>query len=70
MASTSTNKRQTTVPKKIRDYLDLRPASAVCFSPGPRGEVTLQPVQKAVPTARQGLFDQLRGTLHTGQDHR
>ncbi|WP_232420125.1 AbrB/MazE/SpoVT family DNA-binding domain-containing protein [Nitrosococcus watsonii] len=35
MATILTRKGQVTVPKKIRDYLGLRPGSAVDFSLGP-----------------------------------
>lgn len=67
MATTLTSKGQVTVPKKIRDYLGLRPGSAVGFSLGPHGEVIVRPADDASLPRRKGRFAKLRGTLDTGQ---
>ena len=67
MTTTLTSKGQVTVPKKIRDYLGLRPGSAVGFTLGRNGEVIVEPVNVAKTTSRKGRFDKLRGTLNTGK---
>ena len=65
MATTLTSKGQITVPKKIRDYLGLRPGSAVDFFLGPRGEVILRPMEDTPPERRKDRFGRLRSTLDT-----
>lgn len=67
MTTTLTRKGQVTVPKKIRDYLGLRPGSAVDFSLGPNGEVIVRPAEDTAPAHRKDRFGKLRGTLDTGR---
>lgn len=65
--STLTSKGQVTVPKKIRDYLGLRPGSAVRFDLGPNGEVIVHRDTRALPSRPEGRFSRLRGSLGTGK---
>jgi AbrB family looped-hinge helix DNA binding protein len=67
MTTTLTSKGQVTVPKKIRDYLGLRPGSLVGFTLGRAGEVIVKPVATPKTPRRKGRFDKLKGTLHTGK---
>jgi AbrB family looped-hinge helix DNA binding protein len=61
-----TSKGQVTLPKKFRDYLGLRPGSAVGFSLGAHGEVIVSSADVVKPTRGKRRFDALRGSLHTG----
>lgn len=67
MSTTLTSKGQVTVPKKIRDYLGLRPGSAVRFSMGTNGEVIILPEADGPPRRGRSRLGHLRGTLKTGQ---
>lgn len=67
MTTTLTSKGQVTVPKKIRDYLGLRPGSLVGFSLGRHGEVIVKPIAAPKAPRRKGRFEKLRGTLDTGK---
>ncbi len=46
MTSNLTSKGQVTVPKSVRDYLGLRPGSAVIFERRSSGEVVLRPASR------------------------
>ena len=62
MATTLTSKGQVTIPKRIRDALNLQPGTAVEFSVNAGSEVVLhpaQPVRKSGP--RKDRFDAVRG---------
>ncbi len=62
MATTLTSKGQVTIPKHIRDALDLQPGAAVEFSVNAVGEVVLhppRPARKGGP--RKDRFDAVRG---------
>jgi len=67
MTTTLTTKGQVTVPKKIRDYLGLRPGSAVDFALGRDGEVIVKPMVSASSVRRKGRFNKLRGSLEMGK---
>lgn len=67
MATTLTSKGQVTVPKKIRDYLGLRPGAAVDFGFGPNGEVVVSAAEDCASVRRKGRFNTLLGTLETGK---
>jgi AbrB family looped-hinge helix DNA binding protein len=67
MTSTLTSKGQVTLPKKFRDYLGLRPGSAVGFSLGTHGEVIVSPADAVRPRRGKRRFDALRGSLDTGK---
>ena len=42
MATTVTSKGQVTIPKKVRDFLQIEPGSAVDFELTPSGDVLLR----------------------------
>lgn len=65
MMSTITSKGQVTIPKNIRDYMGLKPGSAVEFEIAPDGRAIVQPARVAGVGRRRPL-DSLRGTLDTG----
>jgi AbrB family looped-hinge helix DNA binding protein len=60
MANRLTSKGQVTVPKRVRDYLGLKPGVAVTFERLSSGEVVLRPARRSGkrPT---GAFARLRG---------
>ena len=60
MTTTLTSKGQVTVPKRIRDALQLSPGAAVEFAVNAGGEVVLRP---AAPRrkARKDRFEAVRG---------
>ncbi len=59
MASNLTSKGQVTVPKKIRDYLGLKPGAAVTFESLATGDIALRPAKRQrKPVAK---FAKLRG---------
>jgi AbrB family looped-hinge helix DNA binding protein len=60
MATNLTSKGQVTVPKKVRDYLGLKPGAAVTFERLATGEITLRAAQGAAK-ARPSRFAKLRG---------
>lgn len=63
MSTTLTSKGQVTIPKRIRDELQLLPGTAVEFSVNRDGEVVLhrpRPPKGARP-ARKDRFDAVRG---------
>ncbi len=60
MASNLTSKGQVTVPKRVRDYLGLKPGVAVVFARLDNGEIALRPAQRRV-RPRPSKFSKLRG---------
>jgi antitoxin PrlF len=63
LATTLTSKGQVTIPKRIRDAMNLVPGASVEFSVNPAGEVVLQPGRPA-GRARKPIrdrFDAVRG---------
>ena len=60
MATNITSKGQVTVPKSIRDYLGLKPGTAVIFERTPGGEVVLRPARRAAKR-HSSRFAKLRG---------
>ncbi len=60
MATNITSKGQVTVPKPVRDYLGLKPGSAVTFERLASGDVALRPVQR-IAKHKRSPFEQLRG---------
>lgn len=60
MATNLTSKGQVTVPKRVRDYLGLRPGAAVTFERLVNGDVVLRPA-KHVARIRRTAFSKLRG---------
>jgi AbrB family looped-hinge helix DNA binding protein len=70
MTTTLTLKGQVTIPKKIRDALDLQPGCKINFAVNEAGDVILQkadavsphaPNKKGIKTAPQDRFEQVRG---------
>lgn len=57
-----TAKGQVTIPKRLRDYLGLKPGSEVEFTVASDGKVALETNEKRP----KGRFDALRGTLDLG----
>lgn len=63
MATTLTSKGQVTIPKHIRDELQLQPGAAVEFTVNAAGEVVLQPHRPKRNARRptKDRFDVVRG---------
>jgi antitoxin PrlF len=60
MTTNLTSKGQVTVPKKIRDYLGLKPGAAVIFERLDSGDVALRPARPSI-RPRPSKFAKLRG---------
>ena len=60
MPTKITSKGQVTVPKPVRDYLGLKPGSAVIFERLASGDVALRPVKRVAKRMRSP-FEKLRG---------
>lgn len=60
MATTLTSKGQVTIPKQIRDALDLSPGSSVDFAVNREGDVVIQKVG-ARPRRKHDRFQTVRG---------
>jgi antitoxin PrlF len=60
MATRLTSKGQVTVPKKIRDYLGLKPGAAVTFERLASGEIALRAARLSA-RPRPSKFAKLRG---------
>jgi antitoxin PrlF len=63
MPTTLTSKGQVTIPKRIRDEMQLLPGSPVEFSVNPAGEVVLQRAEPAKRSRRKvaDRFEAVRG---------
>lgn len=62
MTATVTSKGQVTLPKAVRDLLEIKPGSVVDFQRTSDGNIILVKVDQAQPTTR---FARLRG--HAGK---
>jgi antitoxin PrlF len=64
MGTTVTKKGQVTIPKAVRDRLNIKPGSAVDFELAPDGRVILTKVSRkhAMPRSR---FARIRGSATT-----
>jgi antitoxin PrlF len=60
MATNVTSRGQVTVPKRLRDYLGLKPGVAVTFDLLPTGEVVLRAAKRGAKPRRRA-FTGLRG---------
>jgi antitoxin PrlF len=61
MPTRLTSKGQATIPKRVRDRLNLKPGCAVDFELGDDGRVTLIKA-KGKTTAKRSAFAKIRGT--------
>ena len=63
MATTLTSKGQVTIPKRIRDAMQLVPGAPVEFSVNAAGEVVLHPARPAGRARKpaRDRFDEVRG---------
>ena len=61
--TTLTSKGQVTIPKPIRDALQLQPGTTVEFAVNAAGEVVIHPARTARAARRRGAdrFDAVRG---------
>ena len=68
MATTVTTKGQVTIPKTIRDHLDIRPGSSVEFEAAPDGRVYIVKKGTRPKAARRtpSRFGAIRGTATAG----
>ena len=64
MSTTVTVKGQVTIPKKVRDHLDIRPGSIVDFEPAPDGRVFIVKKGAGRKAAKRApsRFGAVRGT--------
>ena len=64
MSTTVTSKGQVTIPKKVRDYLGIRPGTAVDFLPQPGGRVMLVKLAAAARGGkrRHSRFEAIRSS--------
>jgi AbrB family looped-hinge helix DNA binding protein len=63
MSTTVTRKGQVTIPKAVRDRLNLKPGSAVDFELTPDGHFVLAKAGKKPAARVKGRFDRIRGVL-------
>ena len=61
MATTVTSKGQVTIPKKVREFLDIKPGSAVAFELTSTGDVVLRH-DKIRKHRAKSRFAKLRGS--------
>ncbi len=59
-----TSKGQVTIPKAIRDHLDVGPGSKVDFVMNEQGDIVLR--KAGTEVRRTPQFDRVRGSLGTG----
>ena len=62
MSTTLTSKGQVTIPKPIRDALNLQPGMAIEFSVNRDGEVVLHSARKSRRPAPKDRFSSVRGS--------
>lgn len=63
MANQVTVKGQVTIPKRVREYLGIKPGSGVEFEVGKEGEVVVRKAGTALKHARpKSRFAAIRGT--------
>jgi AbrB family looped-hinge helix DNA binding protein len=60
MPTNLTSKGQVTVPKKVRDYLGIKPGEPVTFERLPSGDIALR-AEKVSKKRRVSKFAKLRG---------
>lgn len=62
MSNQVTSKGQVTIPKKIRDFLGIKPGAAVEFEPMTDGRVVVIAAGRKTRKTRTSRFTALRGT--------
>lgn len=65
MSTRVTRKGQVTIPKPVRDRLNLKPGSAVDFELAPDGRVVLVKA-RGKPSAQRSVFTRIRGVAGPG----
>lgn len=65
MSTLVTSKGQVTIPKKVRDYLGIKPGTAVEFDLRQDGQVVVYKVGKK-QQRRKNWIDAIRGTATAG----
>jgi AbrB family looped-hinge helix DNA binding protein len=65
MSTTVTSKGQVTIPKPVRDRLNIKPGSQVDFQLAEDGRVVLVKAGKKSAAPVKGRFDRLRGIMKT-----
>lgn len=65
MSTRVTRKGQVTIPKRVRDRMNIRPGSAVDFKLTEDGRVVLVKAGRK-PAARRSAFARLRGSAGAG----
>jgi antitoxin PrlF len=63
MSTTITRKGQVTIPKPVRDRLNLKPGNKVDFEPTPDGRFVLIKTGKKPAARIEGRFNRIRGAL-------
>jgi AbrB family looped-hinge helix DNA binding protein len=63
MSTTVTSKGQVTIPKPVRDRLNIKPGSAVDFELAPDGRIVLTKAGKKPAAPVKSRFDRIRGTM-------
>lgn len=62
MPSALTVKGQVTIPKRVRDFLGLKPGDQVDFMLGDDGRVVVQPIKQTAESPRPDRFDRAVGS--------
>ena len=62
MSHQVTSKGQVTIPKKVRDFLGIKPGTAVAFEPIADGRIVIVAAERKTPKATPSRFAALRGT--------
>jgi antitoxin PrlF len=61
MSTALTVKGQVTIPKQVRDALNLKPGALIDFALNAEGQVVLQPAAARSPARKPDRFEAVRG---------
>lgn len=64
MSTLVTRKGQVTIPKRVRDFLDIKPGTAVDFELAADGRIVL--IKAGAPRRRKSRFARVRGRATAG----